>query len=140
MMEQESKGFTVVLVSRTRRGKRTLSRRGWHATRAGAQRIRAQWQEKSDAVYLVLGPRQLRHLQDEIKAEDAARRAKGAQKAAATRKKRGPGRFVLCPTCGAKSRKLSSEMGGLQTRCCQSGHVFEHDGWLADRRFWAAIA
>jgi hypothetical protein len=45
-------------------------------------------------------------------------------------------RFVLCPVCGAKSRKLWSEMGGLQTRECQSGHRFEYDKWMADRIFW----
>jgi hypothetical protein len=35
--------------------------------------------------------------------------------------------FVLCPTCQSKSKKLSSEMGGLQTRRCQRGHLFEVD-------------
>lgn len=37
--------------------------------------------------------------------------------------------FILCPTCGAKSKKLFSEMGGLQTRRCQNGHHFEADTW-----------
>lgn len=36
-------------------------------------------------------------------------------------------RFILCPTCGAKSKKLRSEFGGLQTRRCQNGHLFEVD-------------
>lgn len=46
-------------------------------------------------------------------------------------------KFVLCPTCGAKSRKLYSEMGGLQTRECHNGHRFEYDKWMADRIIWA---
>lgn len=36
-------------------------------------------------------------------------------------------RFILCPTCEAKSKKLFSEMGGLQTRRCKNGHLFEVD-------------
>lgn len=47
--------------------------------------------------------------------------------------------FILCPTCGSKSKKLYSEMGGLQTRRCQRGHMFEYDKWIADRMFWGAI-
>ena len=35
--------------------------------------------------------------------------------------------FILCPTCNSKSKKLFSEMGGLQTRRCQLGHHFEVD-------------
>lgn len=35
--------------------------------------------------------------------------------------------FILCPTCQAKSKKLRSEMGGLQTRRCRNGHLFEVD-------------
>ena len=35
--------------------------------------------------------------------------------------------FILCPTCEAKSKKLSTEMGGLQTRKCKNGHLFEVD-------------
>lgn len=37
--------------------------------------------------------------------------------------------FILCPTCQAKSKKLFSEMGGLQTRRCRNGHHFEVDTW-----------
>lgn len=44
-----------------------------------------------------------------------------------------PRNFVLCPCCKAKSKKLYSEFGGLQTRVCTNGHTFEHDKWLADR-------
>src|SRR5690606_27819668 len=40
-----------------------------------------------------------------------------------------PRRFILCPTCQTKSKKLRSEMGGLQTRRCQNGHYFEADTW-----------
>ena len=38
-----------------------------------------------------------------------------------------PRNFILCPTCQSKSKKLRSEMGGLQTRRCQKGHHFEVD-------------
>jgi hypothetical protein len=27
-------------------------------------------------------------------------------------------------------------MGGLQTRRCQKGHLFEYDKWIADRSPW----
>ena len=50
-----------------------------------------------------------------------------------------PRNFVLCPMCRSKSKVLRSEFGGLQTRKCQNGHTFEHDKWIADRRFWAGI-
>jgi hypothetical protein len=50
-----------------------------------------------------------------------------------------PRRFILCPTCGAKSRKLYSEMGGYQTRMCQNGHEFNYDKWMADRMFWVGL-
>lgn len=132
-----SKGYTVVLVSRSWNGKRKLHERGYSDTRTGADQIRRQWLEKSDADYRVLGPVQLKRLQDEIKAEQYARRKKGAAKAAATRKARGPAAFILCPTCNAKSKKLRSEMGGLQTRVCKNGHYFEVDtffGFPTDKR------
>lgn len=48
-------------------------------------------------------------------------------------------RFILCPTCGAKSKLISSEMGGYQTRRCQNGHEFNYDKWIADRRFWTGV-
>ena len=38
-----------------------------------------------------------------------------------------PRNFILCPTCDSKSKKLFSEMGGLQTRTCKNGHHFEVD-------------
>lgn len=40
------------------------------------------------------------------------------------------GRFILCPCCESKSRKLYSEMGGLQTRKCSNKKcevIFEYD-------------
>jgi len=46
-------------------------------------------------------------------------------------------KFVLCPRCGGKSRKLYQEFGGLQTRECSTGcGEFEYDKWTADRAFW----
>jgi len=38
-----------------------------------------------------------------------------------------PKSFILCPRCDAKSKKLYSEMGGLQTRRCKNGHTFGYD-------------
>lgn len=55
----------------------------------------------------------------------------------AEKKKR---RFIRCPRCNAKSKKLYSEMGGLQTRQCHNGHMFEYDKWIADRAFWNPAA
>lgn len=50
-----------------------------------------------------------------------------------------PRRFVLCPRCRSKSRKLYSEFGGLETRRCQGGHEFTYDRWVADRAFWNPV-
>jgi len=50
-----------------------------------------------------------------------------------------PKKFITCPRCQAKSKVLRTEFGGLQTRQCSSGHVFEYDKWLADRAFWGPI-
>ncbi len=132
--------ISLVLVSYNR-FKRTLKPRGTFETREAAEVERARLESfpGNSGEYRVLGPRQLKSLQAVIKGEQAARRAKGAVKAAATRKKNGKHAFVCCPTCGAKSRKLCSEFGGLQTRKCQRGHTFEHDKWLSDRAFWAPV-
>lgn len=42
--------------------------------------------------------------------------------------------FILCPTCKCKSKKLSSEFGGLQTRQCSNRHVFQVDTWMGLNR------
>jgi hypothetical protein len=135
-------GFTVVLVSSCFNGKRTPRFKGYAMTREGAEAIREGLYAKlvgeaSNVSYKVLSPRQLSALLKDIQGERKARRAKGAVKAAKTRASRGPNNFICCPTCGAKSKKLFSEMGGLQTRKCQRGHTFEYDKWIADRAFWA---
>lgn len=137
-------GYTLVLVSCSWKGKRTLRHRGWAPTREGAERIIEEKRSKlfgeaRELGWRIMGPRQLAKLIKEIAGERAVRRKKGATKAAATRKKRGAACFVLCPTCQAKSKKLFSEMGGLQTRKCKNGHVFEYDKWIADRAFWGPI-
>lgn len=136
-------GFMIVLVSTTWNGKRTLKFKGYDITREGAEHHRDQMYSKlhgeaRNVRYEVLSPRQLKALLKAVQGEQAARRAKGAVKAAKTRAKTPKeARFVCCPTCGAKSKKLFSEMGGLQTRKCQNGHTFEYDKWIADRAFWA---
>lgn len=53
-----------------------------------------------------------------------------------TTKKTTARRFVLCPHCQAKSSKQSSCMGGLETRRCKNGHVFEWDRWIGSRGGW----
>lgn len=83
--------------------------------------------------YRVLTPRQLVNLEKKKQENVKARRKGAGAKAAATRKKRGTKpKFTLCH-CGAKSKLLYSEMGGLQTRRCTRGHRFEIDKWIADR-------
>jgi hypothetical protein len=49
--------------------------------------------------------------------------------------KKSPRSFILCPHCQAKSKKLCSEFGGLQTRQCQKGHVFEVDTFMGMNRY-----
>ena len=93
--------------------------------------------------YRIVGPIQYKKLLAEVKGVQEARRKKGAEKAAKTRAKNvskgiKPS-FVLCPKCQAKSTVLRSEMGGLQTRKCHAGHIFEYDKWIADRSFWGPI-
>jgi hypothetical protein len=85
--------------------------------------------------YGIYDEKEMEELREEIKAEQSARRKVGAQKAKATIAKEGK-KFVLCPTCGKKSKKFFSEMGGLETRQCQRGHRFEYDRWI-DERAWA---
>lgn len=139
-----TKAIRLVLVSQSFNGKRKLVTKGVYKTTALAQvekrRLEA-FTSKFDGYgsdYRILGVRQYAKLVKEIVAEQKARRQKGAVKAAATRKKAGPNNFIRCH-CGAKSKKLYSEMGGLQTRKCQNGHLFEHDKWLADRRVMAMV-
>jgi len=43
--------------------------------------------------------------------------------------------FILCPRCNAKSKKLFSEMGGLQTRKCANGHMFAYDTFAGANRY-----
>ena len=50
-----------------------------------------------------------------------------------------PKKFITCPRCQAKSKVLRTEFGGLQTRECKNGHIFEWDKWMADRRVWVGI-
>lgn len=93
---------------------------------------------RNDSAYVVVneaGYKRLLNKRDKVMKE---KRARAAVKAAATRKKNGTKkRFILCPTCDSKSKKLFSEMGGLQTRMCKRGHKFEVDtffGFETDKR------
>lgn len=132
-------GFTVILVESRWKGVGKLVPRGWAPTRDEANVIAEQWRQKSDAYYKVCSARQLKEMTRDREKRKAANRKVAAKKAAATRKTRGPNNFVCCPRCGAKSKKLWSEFGGLQTRQCQNGHMFEYDKWIADRAFWGPI-
>lgn len=136
------RGFMVVLVSVSWNGKRSLKSRGVFESRPDAEREKARLLDlcgDGGADYRVCGPRQIAALFREIEAERSARRAKGALRGAKTRAKNGAAAFVRCPQCKAKSKKLRSEMGGLQTRRCQNGHVFEWDKWIADRIFYGGV-
>lgn len=94
--------------------------------------------------YRIVDRAGLQEIYEEIDKNAAKRVKAGQQRAAATRARRvekgekpkAP-TFVLCPTCNARSKKLFSEFGGLQTRKCQNGHRFTHDKWIADRPFAA---
>ena len=141
MMDTASNKFSVVFISYAK-GKRTLKIKGTAPTRQEAEALRdgmyaKLFGEARNVTYSVLGPSQLKALEEQIKSEQLARRQKGVERAAETRKKNGPAAFICCPKCGAKSKKLYSEMGGLQTRVCQRGHRFEYDKWIADRAFWS---
>lgn len=54
-------------------------------------------------------------------------------------KKKEPRNFILCPACKSKSKVLYSEFGGLQTRECKRGHIFEYDKWIEGRLVWGAL-
>jgi len=102
-------------------------------TKAEAQVGRKELIEKAakygfDVYYDILSDVQVR----EQWAEQAAKSKElAAKKRAKTLSKRTPEEkkqvFVLCPRCKAKSKKLCSEMGGLQTRVCRNGHEFAYD-------------
>jgi hypothetical protein len=59
-----------------------------------------------------------------LKKTNETRKAHGIQKS-----------FILCPRCNAKSKKLYSEMGGLQTRICKNGHSFGYDTFSGINRY-----
>jgi sarcosine oxidase delta subunit len=44
-------------------------------------------------------------------------------------------RFILCPYCDSRSKKLSSYFGGIQVRKCQKGHRFEIDTFMGMRSY-----
>jgi len=97
---------TLVLVSKSWNGKRTLKVKAEAFNEVYLKEEKKRLIDVADKRgtcpdYRVLGPRQLKALQEEVKGEQAARRATGAKKAAATRKKNGPS-FILCPTCGCE--------------------------------------
>lgn len=135
--EAPKAGYTVALVSRSWNGKRTLKRRGFSLSREEANQICAQWKKDHDGWYKVFGPRQLA---DELKRMKASSKQKAAATRAKNKREGAKPVFIHCPSCGARSKKLRSEFGGLQTRVCVYGHYFEYDKWIADRAFWNPAA
>ena len=139
--------FLLVLVTHSWNGKLKLTSKGRFDTRSDAEARKKELTDRckkcglEEPDYRAVDPAELKSLMDERKVVTTARRKKGAEKAAKTRAKNAAQgikpTFICCPTCGAKSKKLYSEMGGLQTRKCQNGHTFEYDKWIADRAFWA---
>lgn len=127
------KAIRLVLVSTSWDGKRRLVTKGVFADRAQAKAEERRLESfvgpraRAEGDYRVCGVVQYAKLEMEIKAEQASRRKKGAEQAKRTIAKQGGRRFITCPTCDAKSKKLFSEMGGLQTRRCRNGHDFEVD-------------
>lgn len=116
--------------------KKKVTIKSRHETREEAETAREARMAKlhgaaAETYYHILGPRQLKKALEEQKAAVEGRRKAGQKRAAKTREKnkaRGKkAHFILCPTCQAKSKKLYSEMGGMQTRKCQNGHLFEVD-------------
>ena len=142
--------FLLVLVTHSWNGKLKLTSKGRYDTRSDADARLKELLDRCEKCglnvpdYRVVNPTQLKALQDERAVISTARRKKGAEKAAKTRAKNAERgikpSFICCPSCGAKSKKLYSEMGGLQTRKCQNGHTFEYDKWIADRAFWNPVA
>lgn len=125
---------TLVLVTHSWNGKTTLKVKGRYTTKIEATKAMKKLQSytfggSNDAAdYRILGPNQLAALVADLDKETAKRRKAAGAKAVETRKKNGTKpSFILCPTCDAKSKKLFSEMGGLQTRQCRNGHNFEVD-------------
>jgi hypothetical protein len=95
----EAKKISLILVSKSWNGKRTLKSRGVFETREVAQAEKTRLIEASSKMgnypdYRVLGPVQIKALQEEIKGEQDARRAKGRAKAALTRAKTPKGRSL----------------------------------------------
>ena len=141
--------FLLVLVTRSWNGKLKLTSKGRYDTRSDADARKKELLDRCEKCglnvpdYRVVNPKQLKVLQEERTLVTNARRKKGAEKAAKTRAKNAAKgikpTFICCPTCGAKSKMLRTEMGGLQTRRCQNGHYFEYDKWIADRAFWNPV-
>jgi hypothetical protein len=126
--------YRIVLVTRPYRGSRKITIKGRADTKEAAIELRDQLYARCPkhvyVVYEILGPVQYKNLLAKVNEEKIAIRKQAAKKASDTRKKNGTTpNFICCPTCGAKSKKLYSEMGGLQTRKCQNGHLFEKDTW-----------
>jgi glutaredoxin len=138
--------FSVILVSKDWKGKTTLTNKGRFPTKQLADARKASLLAHAKRckldrpTYNVVDVDGHYRLQKKVDAQSAVNRKAGAAQAAATRRENGTKpSFVLCPHCKSKSKKLFSEMGGLQTRQCRRGHQFTYDKWIADRAATAFI-
>jgi hypothetical protein len=129
--------ITLVLVTHSWNGKTTLKIKGRYTSKVAAKKAEKKllsscfnhrYYGLAKPDYRILDPKQLAALVAELDQEKSKRRKAAIAKAAKTRKENGTKpHFILCPTCNAKSKKLFSEMGGVQTRHCKNGHDFEVD-------------
>lgn len=85
------------------------------------------------AYYEILTTDEVKARNEDAKRASALARAGTAAKNAAAGKAKKPS--TPCPVCQATSRKLFSEMGGLQTRKCRNGHTFAYDTFGGGGRY-----
>jgi hypothetical protein len=89
-----------------------------------------------DVGYDILTTTEVQTQWDSCKNKAKEQRIASLKKTNETRKAHGiPKSFILCPRCNAKSKKLYSEMGGLQTRKCANGHMFAYDTFAGANRY-----
>lgn len=124
--------FHVILVSHGHNGVGpTTIKRSFSNRKAATIYKRTLYSKLPDHIradYRVVSEKELSKMQEKKMAKQRRNRKRGAQKAAEARK----GcklNYITCPKCNAKSKKLYSEMGGLQTRLCHNGHQFEWDSY-----------
>ena len=132
--------FHVGYVPDTRKGNDKFKIKGTFGTKSEANKFKKELEKKSFGFlpyYEIWTDKSVRAQWEECDVETQNRRARGVEKRKKEYAKKSPESrkktFILCPHCKATSKKLYSEMGGLQTRVCKNGHRFEYDKWIGDR-------